>query len=52
MNRLEATVDDGTSGAVTWSGQRLTDRRCAGPAEGDRVLVLVRPEALSSGRRR
>ena len=47
MNRLESTVEDGASGAVTWSGQRLTIDAARGRADGDRVLVLVRPESVT-----
>ena len=46
MNRLEATVVDGSSGAVEHGGIRLTLESARGRRNGERVLVLVRPEAL------
>src|SRR5207248_1462688 len=46
MNRLEATVVDGSSGAVEHGGIRLTLESARGCRNGERVLVLVRPEAL------
>jgi putative spermidine/putrescine transport system ATP-binding protein len=46
MNRLEATVVDGSSGIVDHGGVRLTLESARGRANGERVLVLVRPEAL------
>ena len=49
MNRLEATVEDGSSGAVTWSGERLVVDAARGRSNGDRVLVLVRPESITLG---
>jgi putative spermidine/putrescine transport system ATP-binding protein len=46
MNRLEATVVDGGRGEVEHEGVRLTLEAARGRQNGDRVLVLVRPEAL------
>src|SRR5205814_8408200 len=46
MNRLEATVVDGSSGAVDHGGIRLMLESARGRPNGERVLVLVRPEAL------
>jgi putative spermidine/putrescine transport system ATP-binding protein len=46
MNRLEATVVDGTSGEVDHKGIRLTVPAAQGLTRGERVLVLVRPETL------
>ena len=46
MNRLEATIVDGSSGAIDHSGVMLQVNEARGHAKGDRVLVLIRPEAL------
>jgi putative spermidine/putrescine transport system ATP-binding protein len=46
MNRLEATVVDGDSGAVEHGGVTLTVEAARGRARGDRVLVLIRPETV------
>jgi putative spermidine/putrescine transport system ATP-binding protein len=46
MNRLEATVVDGTRGEVDHRGARLTVAAAEGLSRGERVLVLVRPETL------
>jgi putative spermidine/putrescine transport system ATP-binding protein len=46
MNRLEATVVDGGSGEVEHSGMRLRVDAARGRTNGERVLVLIRPEAL------
>ncbi len=46
MNRLEATVVDGSSGEVDHGGVRLRVDAARGRSNGERVLVLVRPEAL------
>ena len=46
MNRLEATVVDGSSGSVEHGGVVLTLREAQGRAKGERVLVLIRPETL------
>ena len=45
MNRLEATVVDGSNG-VEHSGVVLHVDEARGRTKGDRVLVLIRPEAL------
>jgi putative spermidine/putrescine transport system ATP-binding protein len=49
MNRLEATVTDGSTGEVEYGGVRLPIDAARGRADGARVLVLVRPEAMSFG---
>jgi putative spermidine/putrescine transport system ATP-binding protein len=46
MNRLEATIIDGSSGEIDHSGVILQVDEARGHAKGDRVLVLIRPEAL------
>jgi putative spermidine/putrescine transport system ATP-binding protein len=46
MNRLEATVLDGERGEVDHGGVRLTVDAARGHRQGERVLVLVRPELL------
>jgi putative spermidine/putrescine transport system ATP-binding protein len=46
MNRLEARVVDGRTGEVVHDGARLTVDAARGRTNGDRVLVLVRPELL------
>ena len=46
MNRLEARVVDGATGEVLHEGTRLTVNAARGWANGERVLVLVRPELL------
>jgi putative spermidine/putrescine transport system ATP-binding protein len=46
MNRLEATVVDGTRGEVEHKGVRLTVGAARGLPHGERVLVLIRPETL------
>jgi len=46
MNRLEATVVDGGSGAVEHRGVTLTVNAARDRQRGDRVLVLVRPETV------
>src|SRR5947209_12045450 len=46
MNRLEATVVDGGSGAVEHGGVTLMVEAARGHAKGARVLVLVRPETV------
>ncbi|HEY3070736.1 MAG TPA: ABC transporter ATP-binding protein [Gaiellaceae bacterium] len=45
MNRLEATVTD--DGEVDFKGTRLRVDEVRGRRSGERVLVLVRPEALT-----
>jgi putative spermidine/putrescine transport system ATP-binding protein len=46
MNRLEATVVDGARGQVDHGGTRLVVDAARGRQNGERVLVLVRPETL------
>jgi putative spermidine/putrescine transport system ATP-binding protein len=46
MNRLESTVVDGTSGEIDHAGTRLTLDAARGRRNGERVLVLIRPESL------
>jgi putative spermidine/putrescine transport system ATP-binding protein len=46
MNRLEATVVDGTRGEVRHDGTLLTVDAARGRRNGERVLVLIRPETL------
>jgi putative spermidine/putrescine transport system ATP-binding protein len=46
MNRLESVVIDGVSGEVEHSGIRLQVDAARGRQNGERVLVLIRPEAL------
>src|SRR5437868_5261566 len=46
MNRLEATVVDGTRGELEHEGSRLTVEAARGLTRGERVLVLIRPETL------
>ena len=46
MNRLESTVIDGGTGEVEHSGLRLTVDAARGRRNGERVLVLIRPESL------
>jgi len=46
MNRLEATVIDSATGEVEHAGIRLQLDAARGRRTGERVLVLVRPEAL------
>jgi putative spermidine/putrescine transport system ATP-binding protein len=46
MNRLEATVVDASSGEVVHAGARLRVDAARERHNGDRVLVLIRPETL------
>jgi putative spermidine/putrescine transport system ATP-binding protein len=46
MNRLDAVVIDGVTGEVEHSGIRLQVDAARGRQNGERVLVLIRPEAL------
>ena len=46
MNRLDCTVVDGTNGTVKHGETTLELNAARGRANGDRVLVLVRPEIL------
>ncbi|HUZ82831.1 MAG TPA: ABC transporter ATP-binding protein [Gaiellaceae bacterium] len=46
MNRLDATVIDGGTGEVEHAGIRLQVDAARGRRDGERVLVLIRPESL------
>jgi putative spermidine/putrescine transport system ATP-binding protein len=46
MNRLDAVVVDGGTGEVEHSGMRLHVDAARGRQNGERVLVLIRPESL------
>jgi putative spermidine/putrescine transport system ATP-binding protein len=46
MNRLEAIVADAEGGEVAFGGRRLAVQAVRGRRDGERVLVLVRPETL------
>jgi putative spermidine/putrescine transport system ATP-binding protein len=46
MNRLEARVVDGAAGEVEHAGKRLRIDEARGRENGERVLILIRPEAL------
>jgi len=46
MNRLEATVVDSGIGEIDLAGTRLQIGAARGRTNGERVLLLVRPEAL------
>jgi putative spermidine/putrescine transport system ATP-binding protein len=46
MNRLEATILDGGSGHVDYDGSRLQVDAARGRSNGERVMILIRPEAL------
>jgi putative spermidine/putrescine transport system ATP-binding protein len=46
MNRLEGTVVD-ENGGVAHGGTRLTIESARGRRKGEKVLVLIRPEALA-----
>ena len=46
MNRLESTVVDGTTGEIDHDGKRIRVDAARGRSQGERVLVLVRPESL------
>ena len=46
MNRLEATIVDGGSGHVDYDGSRLQVDAACGRTVGERVMILIRPEAL------
>jgi putative spermidine/putrescine transport system ATP-binding protein len=46
MNRLDSTVVDGATGEVEHSGLRLVVDAAKGRRNGERVLVLIRPESL------
>jgi putative spermidine/putrescine transport system ATP-binding protein len=46
MNRLEATIVDGSSGTVEHGGVTLSVEAARGRTRGERVLVLIRPETV------
>jgi putative spermidine/putrescine transport system ATP-binding protein len=46
MNRLNSTVINGGTGEVEHSGMRLQVDAARGRKDGERVLVLIRPESL------
>ena len=46
MNRLEARIVDGAAGEVEHSGTRLRIDAARGRSNGERVLILIRPESL------
>jgi putative spermidine/putrescine transport system ATP-binding protein len=46
MNRLEATIVDGSSGEVDHAGTKLRVDAARGRTNGERVLILIRPESL------
>jgi putative spermidine/putrescine transport system ATP-binding protein len=46
MNRLESTIIDGSSGELDHAGTRLHLDAARGRRNGERVLVLIRPESL------
>jgi putative spermidine/putrescine transport system ATP-binding protein len=46
MNRLEAQVVDGAAGEVEHAGTRLRIDAARGRSNGERVLILIRPETL------
>ncbi|HST13591.1 MAG TPA: ABC transporter ATP-binding protein [Gaiellaceae bacterium] len=46
MNRLEAHVTDGAAGEVEHAGTRLRIDAARGRSNGERVLILIRPETL------
>jgi len=46
MNRLEAHVTDGSAGEVEHAGTRLRIDAARGRTDGERVLILIRPETL------
>jgi putative spermidine/putrescine transport system ATP-binding protein len=46
MNRLDAVVIDGGTGEVEHAGMRLQVDAARGRQNGERVLVLIRPESL------
>ncbi len=49
MNRLEALVVDGDSGAIDYGGVTLTVDAARGRTRGQRLLVLLRPETVEVG---
>ena len=46
MNRLEAKIVDAANGDVEHAGVRLRIDAARGRRDGERVLILIRPEAL------
>jgi putative spermidine/putrescine transport system ATP-binding protein len=46
MNRLEAKISDGAVGEVQHAGTRLRIDAARGRPNGERVLILIRPESL------
>jgi putative spermidine/putrescine transport system ATP-binding protein len=46
MNRLESTVVDGSTGELEHAGKRIHVDAARGRSQGERVLVLIRPETL------
>jgi putative spermidine/putrescine transport system ATP-binding protein len=46
MNRIESTVADPGTGRVDYDGSSLTVDAARGRTQGERVLVLVRPETV------
>jgi putative spermidine/putrescine transport system ATP-binding protein len=46
MNRLEAYIADGAAGEVEHAGKRLRIDAARGRSNGERVLILIRPETL------
>jgi putative spermidine/putrescine transport system ATP-binding protein len=46
MNRLEAHIVDGAAGVVEHAGKRLLIDAARGRTNGERVLILIRPETL------
>jgi putative spermidine/putrescine transport system ATP-binding protein len=46
MNRLEAKIVDGAAGEVEHAGIRLRIDAARGRSNGERVLILIRPETL------
>ena len=46
MNRLQSTIVDGASGTVEYNGSQLQVGAARGRTNGERVMLLIRPEAL------
>jgi putative spermidine/putrescine transport system ATP-binding protein len=46
MNRLQSTIVDGGSGTVEYDGSQLQVEAARGRTNGERVMLLIRPEAL------
>jgi putative spermidine/putrescine transport system ATP-binding protein len=47
MNRLESTVSDTATGVVDYDGAQVAVEAARGRVQGERVLLLVRPETVS-----